>query len=126
MCGSQGINGNCGCCPPAQNFQEKICGNFNSGATGVVNQIVWTAPAGDFFEGTFEIFNSATSAAAVTGIITSSNPTPPPATITTNLGPVPSGFSVSATISRPISFGITAPIGTNGTYCITLYKHVLA
>lgn len=27
MCGSNGING--GCCPPAQVFQEKICGNFN-------------------------------------------------------------------------------------------------
>ncbi|OJD74831.1 S-Ena type endospore appendage [Bacillus paramycoides] len=124
MCGSQGINGNC--CPPAQIFQEKICGNFNGGAAGVVDQIVWSAPAGDFFEGTFEIFNSATSANTVTGIIISSNPTPPPATITTNLGPVPPGFSVSNTVSKPISFAITAPAGTNGTFCITLYKHVLA
>ncbi|MBU4643201.1 S-Ena type endospore appendage [Bacillus toyonensis] len=117
MCGSQGINGNCGCCPPAQIFQEKICGNFRA-TTAAVTQVVWTAPAGDFFEGTFEIFNSATSATPVTGTVTSTPVTP--------VLTVPVGFSVSATALRPTAFSITAPIGTHGTYCITLYKHVLA
>ncbi|OJD74832.1 S-Ena type endospore appendage [Bacillus paramycoides] len=115
MCDSQGINGNC--CPPAKIFQEKICGNF-SATTAEVTQTVWSAPAGDFFEGTFEIFNSATSAAPVTGTITSTPATP---ALT-----VPVGFSVSATALRPTAFSIAAPAGTNGKFCITLYKHVLA
>ena len=45
MCGSNGFSG--GCCPPAQIFQEKICGNFN----GALTEPVWSAPAGTYFSG---------------------------------------------------------------------------
>ncbi|WP_148359644.1 S-Ena type endospore appendage [Peribacillus simplex] len=112
MCNSNGFNGSC--CPPAQMFQEKICGNFNG--TGAA-QIVWTAPAGDYFEGTFQIFNSASSTGPVTGTIN-------PGAVA--VGPVPPGSTFSVAATNPTDFTITAPIGTSGTYCITLYKRVLA
>lgn len=114
MCNSNNGDGNC--CPPAQMFQEKICGNFNG--TGA-DQIVWQAPAGDFFEGTFELFNSASSTATVTGTIAG---TVVPGTV----GPVPAGSTFSVTAINPNTFTISASVATSGTYCIILYKRVLA
>ncbi|WP_148359646.1 S-Ena type endospore appendage [Peribacillus simplex] len=112
MCGSNGFNS--ACCPPAQMFQEKICGNFNG--TGA-DQTVWAAPPGDYFEGTFQIFNSASSTGTVTGTIN-------PGAIA--VGPVPPGSTFSVAATNPTSFTIAADVGESGTYCITLYKRVLA
>ncbi|MBD8133944.1 hypothetical protein IFR10_00145 [Bacillus sp. CFBP 13597] len=111
MCNSQGFNGSC--CPPALVFQEKICGNFN-GPLGVE---VWSAPAGVYSSGTFEIFNSASSTATVTATGTS---TP---TIALSAAP---GNTDSQSVNQPTSFTITASTGDSGTYCINLYKRVLA
>ncbi|MDP1383938.1 hypothetical protein Q8G31_30295 [Priestia megaterium] len=113
-CCSKG-NFNGGCCPPAQLFTEEICGNFAAGT-----QIVWTtAEEGVYFEGTFQIFNSASSAANVTGNIIDVNGNN---TVVT----VPPGFTISRSLANPATLNITAPAGTSGTYCITLYKRVLA
>ncbi|TVY08864.1 S-Ena type endospore appendage [Paenibacillus cremeus] len=103
------------CCPPAQIFQEKICGNF----LGAAVRAVFTAPAGDYFEGTFEIFNSASSTASAVGTVT------PAVGAVTTFDAVP-GFSNAAAVKNPISFVIDAPTGVSGTFCITLYKRVLA
>jgi hypothetical protein len=112
MCGSNGING--GCCPPAQVFQEKICGNFNGPLAGVE---VWSAPAGAYSSGTFEIFNSASSTDTVTATGTST-----PA-IALSAAP---GNTDSQSVNQPTSFTITAGAGDSGSYCINLYKRVLA
>lgn len=114
MCGSKGFND--ACCPSGQIFQEQICGNFYGGTEGET-QIVWQAPVGDFFEGTFEIFNSASSPGDATGTVN-------PGGVT--VGPVPPGFSMAQTVLNPTDFTITAPAGVNGKFCITLYKRVLA
>jgi len=119
MCGSNGMSGDCCCCPPAQFFQEKICGNFsNPATTGAIGVTVWSAPAGDYIEGTFEIFNSASSPGTVSGAVVSTPATPGIS--------VPPGFSISISALRPTSFAITVPAGASGTFCITLYKRVLA
>ena len=122
MCGSNGMSGDCCCCPPAQFFQEKICGNFNNpvGTGGGLGVTVWSAPAGDYLEGTFEIFNSASSPGAVTGSVTST------AVPVVTIFSAPPGFSVSVSVRRPTIFTLTVPEGASGTYCITLYKRVLA
>lgn len=112
LCSTKHTSG--ACCPPAQLFKEENCGNFNG--TGADEQ-VWAAPAGDYFEGTFQIFNSAASSGTVTGTI---NPGAIP------IGPVPQGSTFSVAALNPTSFTITAPAGATGTYCITLYKRVLA
>jgi hypothetical protein len=109
MCGSTG-----GCCPPAQMFQEQICGNFNGPLTGVE---VWSAPAGAYFSGTFQLFNSASSTATVTATGTAT----PPITIS-----AAQGNTDSQSVNNPTSFTISAVLGDSGTYCITLYKRVLA
>ncbi|WP_027954010.1 S-Ena type endospore appendage [Halobacillus kuroshimensis] len=99
------------CCPQAQIIQEKICGNFN----GVLADPVWTAPAGSYISGTFQIFNSASSAGPVTGAITP----------TGALSALP-GNTDSVSVNNPTAFAITSVVGDSGTYCITLYKRVLA
>jgi len=107
------------CSPPAQIFQESICGNFNNATAAATTTTVWSAPAGAYFSGTFEIFNSASSPAA----------TPVTATMTS----VPAG-ALSATagnsdtqsVDQPTDFAITVPAGASGKFCITLYKRVLA
>ncbi|MEJ9227833.1 S-Ena type endospore appendage [Priestia aryabhattai] len=112
MCNSS----NESCSPSAQMFQETISGNFNG--TGATPVTVWTAPAGAYFSGTFEIFNSASSPAA----------TPVTATTTpagTGLTATP-GYASAETVNQPTAFAITAPIGASGKFCITLYKRVLA
>ncbi|WP_374148922.1 S-Ena type endospore appendage [Priestia megaterium] len=102
------------CCPPAQIFQESICGNFNG--TGAA-EIVWSAPTGAYFAGTFEIFNSASSPSTVTATMAS---TPAGA-----LSAAP-GNADTQSVDQPTSFTITAAAGDSGKYCITLYKRVLA
>jgi len=116
MCGSNGS-----CCPPAQIFQEKICGNFNGPTNGVTDETVFTAPLGDYFEGTFELFNSASSVTNVTGTVNSAVSPP-----SVPVGPVPPGNTFTSAVKSPTSFAIQVPAGTNGTYCITLYKRILA
>lgn len=113
MCGSSSAN--CCCCPEGQIFQEKICGNL---AGPLNNYIAWQAPdINDYFQGTFEIFNSGTgvivgdvlnSAGAVIGTLN-----------------VPPGNSVSTSENNPNEFRINAPPGTNGKFCINLYKRIL-
>ncbi|MET3321830.1 UNVERIFIED_ORG: hypothetical protein ABIC97_004948 [Peribacillus simplex] len=112
MCGSNGING--GCCPPAQVFQEKICGNFNGPLAGVE---IWSAPSGAYSSGTFEIFNSA---ASTTTVMATGTSTPGIA-----LSAAP-GNTDSQSVNQPTSFTITAGAEDNGSYCINLYKRVLA
>jgi hypothetical protein len=93
-------------------FQETICGNFNGPLTA---EIVWTAPTGAYFAGTFEIFNSASGTSTVTGTITPAGA----------LSATP-GNSDSVSVDQPTAFTITAPAGTSGKFCINLYKRVLA
>ncbi len=102
------------CCPPPQVFQEKICGNFNG---ALAAEEVWSAPAGAYFAGTFEIFNSASSTGTVTAAGT--------ATPVIALSATP-GNSDSQSVNTPTNFTITAAAGNSGTWCITLYKRVLA
>ncbi|MEH6985204.1 S-Ena type endospore appendage [Priestia megaterium] len=116
MCNS--FNGG-GCCPPAQMFQETICGNFNNATAAATTTTVWTAPAGAYFAGTFEIFNSASSpiATPVTATMTS---TPAGALSAT------SGNADTQSVDQPTDFAITVPAGASGKYSINLYKRVLA
>ncbi|MEH7010756.1 S-Ena type endospore appendage [Neobacillus niacini] len=124
MCGSQGSNSNCCCCPNAIVLQEKICGNLAGPLPVPVPSpgltlpfLAWEAPdVNDYFQGTFEIFNAgpATITAEVLdstgGVI---------ATLT-----VPPGNSVSVSVNNPDSFSVTVPDGTHGKFCITLYKRL--
>ncbi|MGG3573429.1 S-Ena type endospore appendage [Bacillus gobiensis] len=112
MCNSQGLNG--ACCPPAQMFQESICGNFNGPLTA---EEVWSAPAGSYFAGTFEIFNSGSS----TGTVTAAGTATPAIALSAD-----PGNTDSQSVNNPTTFTITAAVGDSGTYCITLYKRVLA
>lgn len=111
-CSSGGLGGSC--CPPAQMFQEQICGNFN-GPLAAVD--VWNAPAGAYFSGTFQLFNSASSTATVTA----TGAATPAIAIS-----APQGNTDSQSVNNPTTFTITAVAGDSGTYCITLYKRVLA
>ncbi|MDM5295330.1 hypothetical protein QUF81_19655 [Peribacillus simplex] len=109
MCG---LNGDGGCSPPAQMFQESICGNFNG---PLAAETVWSAPAGAYFSGTFEIFNSASSTTTVTATVTPAGA----------LSATP-GNSHSVSVNQPTGFAITAGAGASGKFCITLFKRVLA
>ncbi|WP_148359645.1 S-Ena type endospore appendage [Peribacillus simplex] len=117
ICGSNEFNG--ACCPSARIFQEEICGNFNSDGVPGLPQIVWTAPAGDYFEGTFQIFNSAASPGNASANIAFVGG----GAIGTAASP---GSTVSVAVTNPTSLTIIADAGESGTYCITLYKRVLA
>jgi hypothetical protein len=112
MCGSHGFNN--ACCPPAVIMQEELCGNFNGPLAGVT---VWSAPAGDYIQGTFSIFNSAAS----TGTVTAAGTATPAIVLSAD-----PGNTDSQSVSNPTSFTITADAGESGTWCITLYKRVLA
>lgn len=90
-------------------IKEEFCGNFGEG-----EEMVWQAPANNYFQGTFQVFNSANSFTDVTASINST----PAITLPT----VRPGFTISRAAINPTSFTINAPPGTNGTYCITLYK----
>ncbi|MEW4318943.1 hypothetical protein Q0N71_23210 [Bacillus thuringiensis] len=108
-------NSNSGhCCPPAQIIQEQFCGNFQGPLTA---EIVWSAPAGSYIAGTFEITNSASSVATVTGAGTAGT--------AIALSALP-GNSDSQSVNQPTNFTITAGTGDSGQYCIILYKRILA
>lgn len=96
------------CAPQAQIFQEKINGNFSS-----ITATVWTADPGHYIQGTFEIFNSASSPGVATGTVNA-------VTFT-----VPTGYTVGRSVQSPTTFSIAATTGIAGSYCITLYKRVL-
>ncbi|MDP1443284.1 S-Ena type endospore appendage [Priestia megaterium] len=115
MCDS--FNG--GLCPPAQIFQESLCGNFNNPTAAAVTTTVWSAPAGAYFSGTFEIFNSASSPVA-TPVTATMSSTPAGALSAT------SGNSDAQSVDQPTDFAITVPPGANGKFSIILYKRVLA
>lgn len=100
--------------PSNQFFQETISGNFNGTGTPLE---VWSAPAGSYFSGTFQIFNSAASPGTVTGTVTST----PAGALS-----APPGNTSTQSVDQPTDFTITAAAGDSGTYCITLYKRVLA
>lgn len=102
-----------GCCPSPEIFQEKICGNFTGTGAPV---IVWTAPVGGYFAGTFEIFNSSASPTTVIATTTST----PVGALSAS-----SGNSDSASVNAPVDFTITADVGNSGTFCISLYKRIL-
>ncbi|WP_281657903.1 S-Ena type endospore appendage [Halobacillus sp. Cin3] len=102
------------CSPQAMVVQEKISGNFNGVLTA---EEVWSAPDGSYISGTFQIFNSATSLGSVSGAVVSV----PPGVLTAG-----SGVTDSVSVNSPTSFTITSGLGDSGTYCITLYKRVLA
>ncbi|MBT2690618.1 hypothetical protein J7I93_20900 [Bacillus sp. ISL-47] len=109
MCNSNEFN--CGCCPPAQVFQEKICGNYSGGS---VNNPIWSAPAGTYLAGVFQVFNSANSTATPGVRINGQDRIPP----------LP-GQTMSYTVDNPTSLEILGAEGASGTYCIILYRRVL-
>lgn len=114
MCGSNGSNN--ACCPPAVIMKEEICGNF-SGLNAATE--VWSAPLGDYIQGTFQIFNSAASAGL--GPVVGGGVADP--VILLSAEP---GNTDSQSVGNPTSFTITSALGDSGTWCITLYKRVLA
>jgi len=100
----------------AQIFQEKICGNFGPGAT----LEVWTNSVSDYIQGTFEVFNSSSSDGEVTGKVASASLEGLTSTPIT----APPGWTVGTSVKHPKTFTIATSSASNGTYCITLYKHV--
>lgn len=106
-----------GCCPPAQIVKEKICGNLNNNSETTFSQTIWISPPGDYIQGNFQVFNSAAStgniAPSVNGLLV-------PLTTATP------GNTVGRTVMNPTSFNVTLEPGSSGTYCMTLYKRVLA
>ncbi|MYL18984.1 hypothetical protein GLW04_03725 [Halobacillus litoralis] len=109
MCGVYSDSGSA-CCPQAQIVQEEICGNINE---LLVAETLWEAPAGSYVSATFQVFNSASSAGS---IVTAGD------VVLTALP----GNTVSESVNNPTLFTVTTLAGITGTYCITLYKRVLA
>jgi hypothetical protein len=107
------------CCPSAQVIKEEICGNFNNSGSQLTVIRVWSAPPGDYIQGNFQVFNSAASVGLATGNINLVN-----ATIA--ITPSRPGNTSSGTFTNPIGLTIAIQPGASGTYCITLYKRVLA
>ena len=117
MCGSNGSNMDCCCCPYRVVFQENICGNL---AGPLTNFPAWTPPAvNDYFQGTFEIFNAG-PAGDITAVVTNTAGT----AFTIVATP---GNSISVSVNNPASFTITiATAGTHGKFCINLFKSIFA
>jgi hypothetical protein len=108
------------CCPSAQILQEKICGNFNGPLVGE-SSVLWRAPltSSDYIQGTFEVF---VSTGAVTAAVISSIPTE-----NVTFPVVSAGNTLSRSVNFPIDFRLTdIEEGDSGTFCITLYKRILA
>ncbi|MET1179325.1 S-Ena type endospore appendage [Peribacillus simplex] len=102
------------CCPSGEIFKEEFCGNF---AGPLAAEVVWSAPAGSYIAGTFQLFNANSS----TGIVTAAGNAIP--LIALSATP---GNTDTQSVNNPTSFTITAAAGDSGTYCVTLYKRVLA
>ncbi|MEB9626167.1 hypothetical protein P4J20_31090 [Bacillus cereus] len=114
MCNSQSSSN--ACCPAPQIIQEKICGNFST-TTDPIS--VWTATDNSYISGTFEVFNSDSTPGNATFDVVA-NP---------DVGPIPvlPGTTMSVSVRRPTGLIVHAPLaGASGTYCLTLYKRVLA
>ncbi|WP_281657904.1 S-Ena type endospore appendage [Halobacillus sp. Cin3] len=109
MCG---VYSDCGsaCSPEAQIIQEEISGNINQLLTA---EPLWEAPEGSYISATFQVFNSALSTG---NIVTAGD------VILTALP----GNTISESVDNPSIFTVTTLAGVSGTYCITLYKRVLA
>jgi hypothetical protein len=107
------------CCPPAQIFKEKICGNFVN--TSDVNQVInlWTAPRGDYIQGNFQVFYSTASIGVAEGRVIVIN-------IVQGMVTSTPGNTISQTFMNPTNFSVVAEPGVSGTYCITVYKRTLA
>lgn len=117
MCGMCGSNGSNPCCPTAQLFQEKICGNFTA---PLGSAVVWSVgDVTDYIQGTFEIFLSSGTLAEGTSVITQ-------ATGGEVLFPaITEGNTVTRSASVPTSLVLSdVNPGDTGRYCITLYKRV--
>ncbi|SDN53375.1 S-Ena type endospore appendage [Bacillus sp. OK048] len=113
-CSSSNQNGG-NCCPAPQVFTENLCGNL----LGPLSAAVWsTVGVSDFAQGTFEIFNSAQSLAVMTGAVGNG--------VNTAIFTVPAGTTGSVSIRKPAIFTVSVATGDNGTYCINLYKRLLA
>jgi hypothetical protein len=107
------------CCPPAQINKEKICGNFNNNSDEQLLTEPWAAPLGDYIQGNLQVFNSAVSVGNITGsvgVLGTQN----------SFGPVRPGNTFSRTFGNPNNLRLAIPPRTSGTYCLTLYKRVLA
>ncbi|WP_163100460.1 S-Ena type endospore appendage [Peribacillus alkalitolerans] len=122
MCGSHNNHDNGGfCCPDPQIFVEKNCGNLRGplgtpamGDVAAVFAPVWTGPTdGDYFQGTFEVFNCG----PVGDIQFLVDPLTTPIV-------VPPGNSKTVSVNNPNNFRVLIPTGTSGKFCITLYKRV--
>ncbi|KXZ12711.1 hypothetical protein AXI59_16240 [Bacillus nakamurai] len=122
MCGSQGSNLDCCCCPNRVVFQEKICGNLTGPlpVSGTTSFVAWVAPAvNDYFQGTFEIFNAGPAGTISAEVIDTSG----------TIFPIVAtpGNSISVSVNNPASLTIiSVPLGTSGTFCINLYKSIFA
>ena len=82
-------------------------------------QPVWSVVGvSDYAQGTFEIFNSATSLSVMTGAVGNG--------VDTAIFTVPAGTTEAVSIKRPAIFTVSVATGDNGTYCINLYKRLLA
>jgi hypothetical protein len=112
MCNSNGFNG--ACCPTAQIFQEKICGNF-TGPTDGANPVWLVDPStpSDYFQGTFEVFNASNTPISAE-IVRTGQPT--------LVFTIPPLTTISRSVTNPTSLVITSEAGETGTYCINLYK----
>ncbi|HDR5354328.1 TPA: hypothetical protein QCS32_006147 [Bacillus thuringiensis] len=107
------------CCPESEIIQEEICGNFSYNEIPAGFFVLFAVAAADtsYISGTFEVFNSASSAGNATVNITGIP--------NTNMIVQP-GVSGTRTVTRPTQFTITVPPNTSGTYCLTLYKRISA
>jgi hypothetical protein len=97
-------------------FQECIEGNWNA-TEAAIETLVWTSAPGHYVQGTFKLFNSAGSVAVATGEVGGVQE------VTITAAP---GFTIAAAAQGPTGFTIEAATGSSGSYCITLYKRVLA
>ena len=70
---------------------------------GSGTQTVWEAPSGQYFEGTFQIFNSKDKIASVEGTVSGSPSVAFP--------PVLPGFTITRSVTLPTAFTISAPDG---------------
>lgn len=121
MCGSNGSNMDCCCCPDRVVFQEKICGNLTGPlpVPPATTFVAWTAPAvNDYFQGTFEIFNAGPAGTITARVLNTGGAIPIVAT---------PGNSISVSVNNPVSLIIdSVPSGTHGKFCINLFKSIFA
>jgi len=114
-CNSSNQNGG-NCCPSPQVFTENLCGNLLGPLTATA---VWSVVGiGDYAQGTFEIFNSAQSLSVMTGAVGNG--------VETAIFTVPAGTTEAVSIRKPAIFTVSVATGDNGTYCINLFKRLLA